>query len=205
MEIQAKYINSLSDSVFYIYSQEMQENIDRFIDEIVTLVVIVQDKSYKAEVRVLGEGGKKRAYNNTVMLEIMSEFKQETRRSSVRYDIRIKTKIYEYSESQFNSYKGAFICDAISEDISRGGMRLSLGHKLHMPKETMVVLDFSIRPKSLSSMYSIPSKMMRSHKNASSYEYSFQFDFIKMAEMPEIQERLISDIFNFKLSGVRNS
>ena len=201
VEIQAKFIDNLDDAVFYIYNQEMYENINSLIDKIITVIIIINDKPYKAEARVLGEGGKKRSYDNTIMLEIVSGFKQETRRTSVRYDIRVKTKIYEYSESQNNSYKGDFICDAVSEDVSRGGMRLTSNHKLRIPKETLVVLDFSIKPKSTSPMYSIPSKIMRSYRNISSYEYSFQFDFIKM---PEIQENLLSDIFDFKLSGARS-
>ena len=197
MEIQAKYVDNLNDTVFYIHNQEVHESLDDFVDKTVTITVIVQDKLYKAEAKVLGEGGRKRGYFNTVMLEVVSVFKEETRRSSVRYDIRVKTKLYEYSESEGASYKGDFICDAVSEDISRGGMRLSLNHKLYISKETMVVLDFTLKSGSTSSEYSIPSKIMRGYRSISSYEYSFQFDFVKM---PEIQEKLLSDIFNLKLS-----
>ena len=201
VEIQVKYVDNVNNTVFYVYNQEISENIGNFLSKSVTIAVIVQDSLYKAEARISGKGGKRRGYNNTIMIEVVSEFKQETRRSAVRYDIRTKIKIYKYSESQSYSNKGDFICDAISEDISGGGMRLSLNHKLHISGEDLVVLEFSIIPNSTLSMYSIPSKMMRSYKNVSSYEYGFKFDF---KTIPGIQEKLLYDIFNFKLSGTRS-
>ena len=198
-EIHAKYVDSVDDTVFYVYNQEMYENIGGFIGKSVTIAIIIQDKLYKAEAKISGKGGKRRGYNNTIMLEVASEFREESRRSSVRYDIRTKTRIYKYGED--HPHKGDFICDAISEDISGGGMRLSLNHKLHIFGENLIVLDFSIIPNSLLSMYSIPAKIMRSYRNVSSFEYGVQFDFTKI---PEVQEKLLSDIFNFRLSGTRS-
>ena len=201
IEIQAKYIDHLNDTMFYIYDQKIHDNIDSFIGKTAVIAVIIHDKLYTAEVRIIGKGGKRRAHSNTVMLETLSAFIQKTRRASVRYAIRTKIKIYQYRETQGDSYKGDFICDAVSEDISGGGMRLVLSHTLRAPGETLVVLDFSIIPNILFPMYSIPSKIMRSHKVVSSYEYGFQFDFTKI---PEMHERLLSSIINFKLSGTRN-
>ena len=197
--LRARFIDNMSDSVFYVYSQDIMSSIDSYIGKTVSIEIAVMDNLLKAECRVRGKGGRKQNYDS-VMLESLTELKSESRRDYDRYDVQIITNIYSYKDVPSADYKGDFICESISADISKGGMRVIANKKLNETEEARFTLEFSVTPGSLFSLFSIPSTIVRTGRSASAfsgYDYGFRFDFSKI---PDTQEKLINDLFKLKLT-----
>lgn len=117
-----------------------------------------------------------------------------------RFDIKAQVKVYEYIEEQGTNHKGAFICDAISWNVSYTGIRLYSKHKLDTSISDYLVVEFSLI---FTSTLIIPSKLIRAERNKAktinlyAYDYAFEFDFTNAK--PGIQDKLISDIFQARL------
>ena len=205
VELEARYIESVDNQLFLVNNMQIYDNIDDYLNQPVLVVFTVRDNLYQAECRIIGRGGKRRIYDTVIVEAPSGGFKEETRRTTVRFAIKVKVKIYEFIDDNEISYKGGYICDAMSVDISRGGMRVSTNYQLTQPHGTLFSLEFAITYDPRALAYTVPSKLVMSRRAssafASAYEYGFQFDVEKM---PELQEKLILDIFNLKLTQTRN-
>ena len=199
--LRSRFIDNLDDSIFYTFSQDMINNIASYIGKTVDVEVSFGDRLLRAECIVVGKGGKKKNYD-TVTLQKKSEFMPGSRRASDRFDIQVVTNVFNYSDNQASDFKGEFICDSISADISKGGMRIIANRRLDAPNDAVFTLGFAVNPRSLFSTYSIPSRIVRTSRSVSAfssgYDYGFKFDFSKI---PETQERLFNDLLNSRLTG----
>jgi len=204
IRLHGKFIDNTSDVEFLIHNPEIYAEINEYIGKSINVSVFIRDEPYRAECVVLGKGGR-RKNADTIVLESMSGFKEETRRLATRYDIQTKVMIYEFNDSGDSSRRGSFISEAISADIGKGGLRLFLSRQLDSKADTLYVLEFSTNPVSMFSTYSIPSRIVRWRKNTSvfstGYDYGFQFDFTKMQEGQKTQEKLFNDLFNITVAG----
>lgn len=200
-ELTAKYIDNIDGRSFFIYSQDIYDDPESFADKPVTAIFIIRDVVYKAECRVLGRGAKKSIYDTIILETQTGDFEQSSRRAAVRFDIKTQTKVHEYDESEENSFKGRFICNSVSGDISRDGMRLFTNERLPAQKGDLLTLDFTVIPGSVFSYYSLPAKVMRNHKNMNiftyPYDYGLRFSF---EAVPEQQDRLFNDILKLQFS-----
>lgn len=192
LELYVEFIDNLDERIFYVYNQEIYNDIDKFLNKTALVTINFRNDIYNFRCIIAGTDNKLMD-KDIVVFELKSEFRLESRRSSVRTVARLRTKIFEYIENQSDSHRGQYICDAQSEDVSRDGIRLFSDHELDAPKGTMFIIDFSAEPGFL---FSIPAKLVRSQRNMASvvyaYDYGFVFDF---SSMPELQEKLITGIF----------
>jgi hypothetical protein len=195
MEIKAKFVSAVSDKVFYIYNDEISDNIEEYKDKLVNVSLFFGDGNYKAECRIVGKGPQ-RGVHETIRLEALSGFVKEARRSSTRVEKVFPVQIYNFAADIGESYRGDLICGAYSKDISRDGIYLAADYKLDVPRGTMFTVGFELA----SHFFNIPSKVMRIQKTgAYSYDYGFLFDFSEK-NMPAEQDKLISAIFKVKLN-----
>ena len=199
-ELEARYIDNANGNVFYIHNREICANTNSYIDKVVNVVIIIRDLVYKVECRVLGKGGKKHIYD-TVLLEASGDLEQSSRRASVRFDIRTQTKVYEYDNDPALGFKGRFLCNCISSDISRDGIRIFANEWISADKGALFVLDFSVIPDSIFSFYSIPAKVVRSRRNVNIFTYPYDYGLkFALDDISDVKDKLFSDIFKLRLS-----
>ena len=198
-EFRAKFIDNTDDTVFFIFCPELLACLSEYIGASVSVEFAINDQLFKSECRISDKGGRRKNYD-TITLESVSGFLAGSRRSSDRFDIQVLTNIFNYCDNKSTDFKGEFICDSISSNISKGGMSLSSRRRLKDIDDSMYTLEFSVRPNSLFSYYYIPSKIVRSGRSisafSSGYEYGFVFFF---DQLPDVQKRLFNDLFNTKL------
>ena len=196
----SRFVDNSSDSIYYVYCQDVLSDLDRYIGQIITVEFSISERLFRTESRIIGKGGNRKSYD-TVTLELLSEFQEQRRRAHDRYDFQVITKIFNYSDNIDNDYRGTFICDSVSADISKHGIRLLANRKLDCG-DHLYTLEFAVKPGSLFSIYAIPAKLVRVSRSVSvfsaAYDYGFSFDF---TNKPGIEEKLFNDLFELRLAG----
>ncbi|MCL2089035.1 MAG: hypothetical protein FWH14_06095 [Oscillospiraceae bacterium] len=198
--LKGRFFENKNNRMFLIHSQEIFDDIDSYAGKSISVSVVVRDKLCSFESTVLGKGRKIGIYY-TVMLEADSEITEKPLRSAVRLDIKTLVDIYEYSDKKSRSYKGLQVCNALSADINKNGIRLLSDYRFTEPEGTMFTLEFSLtRLKSFTLPAKIVGKQKQNTSTAYAYAYGFSFDF---TQLPEMREQLTDEIFKAKLAGAR--
>ena len=187
-EFQAEFDESISPINFYIISPEIVQNIEQHKGATVKFNFNAWNTNYTFTGKITGI---RPGHNNIISCTATSFIKKLTLRADVRIQIRVKVKIYTYAESGASSHLGRFLCEATSEDISRGGIRIWLDQLLDMPPDNMFTLEIS---PFLSSSYVLPAKIVRCQQNTSTRIYNYDYGFVFPPHLKEQREKLILDI-----------
>ena len=195
-EIEAEYRGRVTHINFSVFSPEIAHDINIYKGSKITIRFFDQgiNYSFTSEIEGLNRG-----QSNTINCKATSMLKETPRRLDTRIKISLKVKVYTYEGSSVGFRAGQFICEALSDDISRGGICLFSDHYLDSPPGSMFVLELSL-PRI--SSYMLPAKMMRSQNNfyvrAYNYEYGFAF-----CESQDQQHKLILDVMQARMSAER--
>ena len=184
---------------FRILCMEISRNIDIYHDSKPEAKFIVGENSYHFKSQLLGISEKKDAIHDSLEFQILTPFKAVALRQNFRIQINLKVRIHEYVDDYKKLYTNGWLCDAVSDDVSKNGIRLWCDHVLPDSVDSMYTLEFSIKQ---SWIYMIPAKLMRAAPNTATrsyhYDYGFNFDF---SAMPDKQEKLLLDILEHKIKN----
>jgi len=192
-EIEAVFVRNFTNKSLSVHNADLYDNFDKFRGKQVTVLINYRGDPYKSLCTIV-EKDTMRGNFSPVILDIISDFKLEQLRASIRITHRVQIAIYEYEENQPHSYKGNFICESFSADISKDGVKLIAKCDLNKPRGAMFVLEFSLFP---GYTFTLPARLMRSCIDSiNSFDYGFCFDF---TSSPGQRDRLILDMFKAKL------
>jgi hypothetical protein len=184
---------------FIITCPDISRHIDEFKEKEPEAKFIIEDHTYHFKAKVLGITEKQDAIHESLDFKVVSPIKGIPLRSNFRIKLLLKVRIHEYVDDFKKLYSNGWICDAVSEDISKDGIRLWSDYALGERKGDIFTLEFSLKDKT---MYMIPIILKRSGPNTATrsykYDYGFLFDF---NNMPGRQEKLILDILEYKMKN----
>lgn len=187
-EYKAEYTGDIINVTFLIRGPEIAENIEQYKETDAKIRFFLRDENYEFTCKVIGL---KRDKNDIVICKATSLFKEIVRRADTRINVNLKVKVYEYDESSRNLHMGQFVCEGMSEDISKGGIRLWSDYNLKMPTNSMFTLEI---PMFRGLPYVFPARLVRSQRNTAIRAYDYDYGFVFETNMKDQQEKLILDI-----------
>lgn len=197
--IEGVFDGNIDHMMFNIMCTEISRNIDNFVGKEPDVEFIVGDMSYTFKANLLGISEKKEAINDSLEFRITAPIKEVPLRKTFRIKIALKVRLHEYVNDYKKVYSNGWLFDAVSDDVSKGGIRLWCDYPIDDPIGTMFTLEFSLKS---GWIYMIPAKLMRNQPNTETrsynYDYGFVFDF---SAMPDKQEKLLLDILEYKMKN----
>ena len=198
-EFHGAYDGNIDHMNFYMLCPEIVRNIETLTDSKVSVKFNGGKSDYTFTAQIMGKSARSDALHETSDFKILTAFKELPRRESFRIEITLQVKIHHYEDDFRRLYTGDWICDAVSADVSKNGIRLWADHTLSEDLEAMYTLEFSLRT---GWIYLIPARLSRHERNLVTrsyhYDYGFIFDF---TNMPEKREKLFLDVMAAKLRG----
>ena len=185
---QAEYLGNVDHVNFNILSSEIANDIEQYKNATATVFFFGVDDNYTFTsqiVRVIP--GK----NDAISCKVISFFTKVPRRADTRVNINLKVKIYPNDKSDGSTYY-----EAMSSDISKGGIRLWSDHNLNAPMDSRFSLEVT---GPLGSSYVFPAKLIRTQKNHATLSYEYDYGFTFSSEINERYERLILDIIGYEM------
>lgn len=184
---------------FYIMCTEISRNLEAYEHLKPKVTFIVGENMYRFDARILGISEKNDAINDSLEFQIISPIKTEPLRKNYRIKIMLKVRIHKYTPDYKKRHADGLICEAISDDMSKNGMRLFTDHEIIEPLDTVFTLEFSLRP---GIAYWIPAKLVRNAQNTTTrtylYDIGFNFDF---SEVHDTHEKILLDIIEHKIKN----
>ena len=195
--IEGVFDGNIDHMQFNIICPEISRNYDNFHESEPDVQFIAGENYYNFKAKLLRISEKKDAIHDSLEFRIITPFKEVPMRSNFRIQITLKVRIHEYSDDYKKMYSNGWICDAVSDDMSKNGIRLWADHFVDAPQGSMFTLEFSLKQ---GIIYMIPAKLMRNQPNTTTrsynYDYGFVFDFNQMEDK---QEKLLLDILEHKI------
>jgi len=196
-EIEGVYDGNIDHMNFYIASLAISAEIDKYLESEPDVTFIVNEFSYSFKAKLMKISESREAINASIEFKVLTPIKETPLRNKFRIDIALKVKIHKYIDDFKVLYSDGLICEAVSENISKSGIRLWGDFLIDEPLDTKFTLEFTLKNGSL---YMIPSLLKRNSPNyetrSYNYDYGFQFDFV---QMPEKHESLILEILEHKI------
>jgi hypothetical protein len=160
---------------------------------------IVGDVSYKFNAALVKISERKETIHDAMEFKCISPIKDTPLRKNFRLQIALKVRIHNYTEDYTKMNADGWVCDAVSDDMSKNGIRLFTDTAIDSPLGTIYTLEFSLKH---GSIYMVPAKLVRNKPNTSTrsynYDIGFNFDF---SGMNEKHERLLMDILEHKIKN----
>ncbi|MCL1863905.1 MAG: PilZ domain-containing protein [Defluviitaleaceae bacterium] len=197
LEIDGIFDGNIDHLMYNIVCPEISQSIEKFIDKEPEVIFILSDMSYSFKSTILKISDNKDAINDSIEFKCISPIKDEALRKNFRIKIDLRVRIHEYVDDFKKLYTNGWICDSLSDDISKRGIRLFSDYNLDAPVDTPFTLEFTLHT---GTIYLIPATLKRSGPNTVTrsyhYDYGFVFDF---KDMEEKQEKLILEILEYKI------
>ncbi|MCL2217226.1 MAG: hypothetical protein FWB91_09435 [Defluviitaleaceae bacterium] len=196
-EVHSAYDGNIDHMTFYVLCPEILKNIEELTGTQVNVKFHVNNTDYTFTAGILGKSTRTDALHETMDFKVLTAFKETPRRDSFRINMQIKVRIHYYIDDYTKFYTGDWVCDAITVDVNKNGIRIFSDYCLE--PEAMYTLEFELRTgwRNL-----IPSKLIRHEPNTTTrsyaYDYVFLFDF---GDAPEKREKLFLDIMEAKMRG----
>jgi len=194
-ELAGVFDGNIDHIKFYVLCPEILQNISTLCETEPTVMFSVKESGcYTFKSKILGKSGfRKGPKNETVDFVVVTPFKEVFRRENMRIKLTMDVRICGHGKDS------ALICDAISVDVSKSGIRLWSNYNLNTPTNTFFNLEYVL---TTGKKYVIPAKLMRSSQNNESrvYEYDYGF-FLDFTNIPDQQESLLLDIL-FAKGGI---
>jgi len=198
-EIRSAFDGIIDHMSFYVLCPEILKHIEELTNTQVMVKFFMGSSDYTFNAQILGKSLRTDALHETSDFKILTAFKETPRRENFRIDMQIKVKIHEYTEDYTKFYTGELLCDAVSVDVNKNGIRIFADYLLSKEPNAMYTLEFELRP---GWRYLIPAKLLRNERNATTRSYAFDCVFLfDFTDMPEKREKLFLDIMEAKLRG----
>jgi len=198
-EVDGLFDGNIDHMQFYIICPDISRRIEQYKEKEPEVAFTANESYYKFKAKLLGVSAKKEAIHDSLEFRVITPFKEVQRREDFRIHIALKVRIHEYSDDYKKLYSKGWVCDALSEDVSKNGIRLWADYAVPAELGTLFTLEFSLKP---GWIYMIPAVLNRLQPNtvtrSYNYDYGFIFDF---SQMPDKQEKLLLDILEFKIKN----
>jgi len=199
-ELAVEYVKNTDYQNFSIRSNDIARNIEEFREKAIEVGFSSKLSDYCFTAKVLGLASKFGS-TDTVDCVVTSLFKETPHRVEARIDVSMKVKIYSYLDLLEKKFRGDLLCECVSDNLSRGGIRIFSDFDLSELPDSKFTLEFALIP---SSTFIAPARLVRGKKNTASraynYDYGFVFDF---EHIPEYREKLMLDLLQFKIKAGR--
>ncbi|MCL2578087.1 MAG: PilZ domain-containing protein [Defluviitaleaceae bacterium] len=197
--IEGLFDGNIDHLQFYIVSPEISRNIEELKELEPEVTFIINDTSYKFKAMLVRISEKKEAIHDALEFKVISPIKDTPLRKNFRLKITLKVRIHKYTDDYTKMNADGWICDAVSDDMSKNGIRLFTDTAIESPLGTIYTLEFTLKQ---GSIYMVPAKLVRNVTNTTTrsynYDIGFSFDF---SEMNEKHERLLMDILEHKIKN----
>jgi len=183
---------------FYIHCPDIQKNLEHYINTRPTLKFFSKESFYTFTGEILGKSERRNPLLETLDIKIVTPIKPAgTGRVDFRINIAFKVKIHSFVDEQKSLFLGDFLCDAISCDVSKGGIRIWADYDMIKQSGEKFTLVFSLNS---DSTYFVPAQLIRAQNNTFTRSYYFDYGFVfDFSSMPERQEKLLIDILEAKI------
>jgi hypothetical protein len=196
-EIEGIFDGNIDHMQFYISSLAISGEIDKYIETEPEVLFQINEFEYSFRAKCLGISASNDAINASLEFRVVTPIKEKPLRSKFRLDIALKVRIHKYIDDYKAMYSDGWICDAVSVNISKSGIRLWGDYLIDDPLDTMFTLEFTLQNGAL---YMLPSVLKRNTQNIETrsynYDYGFAFDVDKM---PEKHSNLLLEILEHKI------
>ena len=200
-KVAGEYDGNIDHINFYLLCPNISNRIAEFRNTTAEVEAEIRGSVYSFNAEILRKSERTTWGNETVEMVIRTPIKESSRRKTIRVDYRMRVKIYLYDEKQRdNMFRGDVVCESITEDISKGGVRIWSDFAIEYPKETVFLLEFTLPQRGV---YMIPATLTRNRQNVSTrvYNYDFGFVFEDDAYISDMKEKLIVDVVESKLKS----
>ncbi|MCL1884222.1 MAG: PilZ domain-containing protein [Defluviitaleaceae bacterium] len=196
-EVEGVFDGNIDHLQYNIICQEISGQMDIFQESEPETQFQAGDSFYTFKSKLLGISEKKDAIHDSLEFKVITPFKETTQRSNFRIKIALRVRIHEYIDDFKKLYSDGWLFDAVSDDISKNGIRLFSDYATDAPQGTMFTLEFTLQSGVL---YMIPAKLMRNQPNTATRSYNYDLGFtFDYSQMPDKQEKLILDILEYKI------
>jgi len=196
-EYHAVFDGNIDHMSFYVICPEIQKDLERFIETTPQVKFLAGELFYTFTASIVGKSQRSDAIHDTMDFKITTPFKEEQRRTDFRIEIALKVKIHSYVDDFRKLYTGEWLCEAVSSDVSKHGIRIFADQSLDGPLGTLYTLEFSLRT---GWIYLVPAKLVRNQRNMETRSYAFDYGFVfDFTNMPEKEEKLLLDILEAKI------
>jgi|GEM_PF-843019 len=197
--VQGMFDGNVDHMRFYIVCPDISRNFENFAQSKPNVTFVNGENLYRFDAKILGISDKMDAINNSIEFEITSPIKAEALRQNYRIKIMLKVRIHKYTEDYKKRHADGLICEAVSDDMSKQGIRLFTDHDIPDPLGTIFTLEFSLKP---GIVYMIPAKLVRNDQNTTTrtylYDIGFSFDFSGVTDM---HEKILLEIIEYKIKN----
>lgn len=194
-ELEAIFEKSIDHIKFYINNAKLYESIGSIGNSFAKARFVHDNKNYTFRLQILNK-----ASLNIVECVAVSSFNETDRREYFRMNFSIKVTLRSYDTNQKNLFDGDMLCEGVSSDISKTGMRLLTDYNSKIPVNTNVVVEFSLMP--YGSNYHIPARVVRNQDGTAVkthlHGYGLAFDF---TNCQDAQDKLLTQIMEAKVRG----
>ncbi|MCL2840845.1 MAG: hypothetical protein FWE05_08735 [Defluviitaleaceae bacterium] len=184
---------------FYVICPDILKSIDSLINAQVKIQFRCGNIQYSFNGQIVKKSNRKDVIHETAEIKVLTAFKESPRRESLRMEMQTKIRIHDYVDDLTKFYSGDMICEGLSVDVNKNGIRIFADHALSHEPNARYTLELELRS---GWPYFIPAKILRYQENKVTrsyhYDYVFLFDFTKE---PEKREKLFLDIMEWKLKG----
>ncbi|MCL1878922.1 MAG: PilZ domain-containing protein [Defluviitaleaceae bacterium] len=145
---------------------------------------------------LMGLSTKRDAIQESIELKVITPIKETKQRIDFRIQLNMKITLHNFIDDPSMLYAGGWVCEALTDDISKSGVRIFSDYNLTEPLGTAFTLEFTLKD----NIYMIPAILIRNQPNTTTrsyhYDQGFSFDF---KDMQDRQEKLILDILEHKI------
>lgn len=196
-ELTAEFLNQVDHIRFLIHSPNIAKNIDLYKGSSVSIKFFSRNVNYSFTSKITGlEPGK----DDTVKCFATSLFEEISLRADFRINTSLRAKVFSSADNADNTEGlsfGELICEAITADLSRTGVRLWSDSPINAPLQTVFVVELTLQR---GNTCSLSAKIVRNQSNYSTRSYNFDYGFVFPADMHERAEKLILDIICLQLN-----
>ena len=185
---------------FYAQCYEIFSNLDDYVGQTPSFKFYVQDKYFTFTGEILAKGASKHSMVDTFDVLIKTPIKEGTDRKEFRLETNMKVRVFEYSDDWKNRHAGHWVCDAISSDVSKRGMRLFTDQNLRDQKDNLFTLEFRLKR---DEMYYMQARLIRVQPNSVTRSYNYDLGFIfDFSKDPDKEDKFITDLLYAKINKV---
>ncbi|MCL2224966.1 MAG: PilZ domain-containing protein [Defluviitaleaceae bacterium] len=183
---------------FYIVSPAISRNYAEYHEAEPTVSFTVADKAYSFTAKLLKISDQKEAINEALEFRVVSPIKEEPLRKNFRLEVALKVRLHEYTDDYTKLHSNGWVCDAVSVDMSKSGIRLFSDYALDAKIGDIYTLEFALGKDKI---YMIPARLVRNKVNTTTrtYAYDIGFGFNYEGADPTKHEKLMMDLLEYKI------
>ncbi|MCL1844777.1 MAG: PilZ domain-containing protein [Defluviitaleaceae bacterium] len=195
--IEGTFDGNIDHLTYKIFCPEIARNVDYYIESEPETEFFHAGSFWNFKSLLVGvTSNREVVQQEAIEFKVISPIKETKQRVDFRIQIKMQVTLHTFIDDPSVLYANGWVCDAISDDISKSGIRIFSDYALTEPLGTVFTLGFTLK----NNIYMIPATLIRNSPNTTtrSYHYDQGFSF-NFTDMEDRQEKLILDILEHKI------